>query len=145
MRMDIGFSRTGVKKIPGHFQCSSHLSLGAVYPMGFCYCEFITGQNLGQKHRTIKHSLIEPLVFESFPVGLIEYKIYKPFTFSHCFTGFCSHGKCSCLCCPLPDFRIFLASVHTKINGAALLMTQSLPMHGVSKIPILGAQMQTFC
>lgn len=107
MRMDIGFSRTGrKKKYLAIFQCSSYLSFGGVYPMGFCYCEFITGHNLGQKHRTIKQSLTEPLVFESFPVGLIEYKIYKPFTFSHCLTGFCSHGKCRSLCRPLPDFRV---------------------------------------
>lgn len=87
-------------------------------------------------------SLTEPLVLESFPVGLIECKLYKPFIFSHCFTGFPSHGKCCSLCSPLPDFRDLLWSFHTKINGATLFETQSLPTPGVSKIPTPGAQKQ---
>lgn len=75
------------------------------------------------------HSPMEPLASESFPVGLIEYKIHTPFIFYHCCIGFCSDGKCCSLGCSLPQHQE--SSLRSSRQGKVrllLFVTQSLPM-----------------
>lgn len=73
-------------------------------------------KNLGQTHLRIEQTAPLSHWYLSFPVGLIEYMVHTPSICYHCLIGFCSYGNCCSLCCPLPNFRVFLRNVHAQVS-----------------------------
>lgn len=91
-------------------------------------------KNLGQTHLRIEQTAPLSHWCLSFPVGLIEYMVHTPFICYHCFIGFCSCGNCCSLCCPLPNFRVFLRNFHAQVSVPTPDLSWALPWAHKSRI-----------